>query len=131
MVDFPPQRECCAVSSGITTTPSTRESEFSKNVCFLNSVSLFENVPVALFVCLCCRQLNETENQQDTANIYRNMSWEVHIKSLGISFYKSGLEERGKESDGGEGGGGCGSREGETGDNSHDLKQRYKTERQI
>lgn len=62
----------------------------------------FENVPIALSVCLCCRQLNETENQQDTANIYRNMSWEVHIKSLGIHLTKVDWK-RGVKSQMGEG----------------------------
>lgn len=124
LVDFPPQREWCAVSSGITTIPSTRESEFSKNVCFhFWTVSVFSRSPYSpaclpVSLCLCCRQLNETENKQDTACIY--MSREVH-QEFRHSFSKSGLEERGQESD----------REGGMGDDSHDLKQQYKTWQQI
>lgn len=86
MVGFPLQRECCAVSSGITKVPSTRERESSNKVFhFLNSVSL-----VKMSVSLCWKIFDETENLQDTAYIYRKMSQEVHIKSLGIHFTKLG-----------------------------------------
>lgn len=88
LVGFPPtEGKRCAVSSGITTIPSTRESQCSKNVCIqcLNSFSLLKKSQQPR-LSLCCRQFNETENRRHAADIYRNKSWEVHMKGLGIHF---------------------------------------------
>lgn len=75
------------------------------------------SLSVCLSVCV-VNNLMRQGDQQDTANIYRYMSWEVHIKSLGIHFtkvdWKRGLKSQMRE----EGGG----REGEMGENSHNFK---------
>lgn len=56
---------------------------------------------------------------------YRNAFGSAHHDS-NHSFYRSGLEERGKESDGGRW-----VQKGQIGDISHNLKQQYKIQRQI
>lgn len=73
--------------------PSQKVNFPRKPVFIFNSVSVQRMSPLCLSPCTVHILLGQ--NRQDAAKVYRNVSWEVHVESLGIHFTKGGESHRG------------------------------------
>lgn len=68
---------------------ASQESLFS-----FSTASVFRGCP-PLCLSPCTVHIPLGQNRQDAAKVYRNVSWEVHVESLGIHFTKGGESHRG------------------------------------